>query len=126
MSPRPEAHLQLLSVFKNSNANVKKAILKNSDDCFIDLLAEICYNYLRGNIACSQKQFKELSKHKKCLRKIVDINISKNRKTSGKVIKRKKQSERTILLQKGDGFWFALLPLVTELTTRFISQALQK
>lgn len=126
MASGVETHLQLLSVFKNSNSKVRKAILKNCDNKFIDLIAEICYNYLRGNIKCSRKQFCELKKHKKCLHRIVELNIKNSRNVNKRKRVKPNKSERDILLQKGDGFWLALLPIAAELGAHYITKALRK
>lgn len=122
MASEVEAHLKQLAFFSEANLPLKKAILKKCEREFIDAIAEICGSYLLGNIKCDKKQFRELATHKKCLRKIVNVTrLAANRKQ-----KTKSDSRRQILLQKGSGFWVALLPVVSELTSYFISKALER
>lgn len=127
MSSEAARHLKHLAVFRDSNPTLKKAILQNCDQGFIDAIAEICLNYLRGNINCTRKQYLELAKHKDCLRNIVNQHRQPSSvKKRGCNKKLKRASQRDILMQKGDGFWLALLPVVSELATYFMSKALEK
>lgn len=113
-------YLQTLEVLKNANPKLRKAILKNADSGVIDAVGEICHNYLCGNILCNKKQFGELAKHKEDIRRLVVLC----KKSSGK--KCMKRKERNILLQKGEGFWFALLaPVVAELSSYLVGKALK-
>lgn len=117
-----ERHLALLEVIKTANPELRRSIIKHSDPEVIDAITEVCYNYLRGNIECSKTQFKQLSKHKNCLRKIVkcgDKNCrSKTNQARGK--------ERAILMQKGNGFWLPLLiPVISELSSLIFSRVLK-
>lgn len=122
MSSEVEAQLRQLSFFSEASLPLKKAILKKCEKQFIDAIAEICGNYLLGNINCGKKQFRELGAHKKCIRKIFNIT----RLAAKRERKTKSDSRRKILLQKGEGFWLAFLPVVSELATYFISKALEK
>lgn len=122
MSSEVEGQLRQLAFFRDSSLKVKKAILKNCDRCFIDAIAEICGNYLLGNVHCDQNQFRQLAGHRQCLRKIINVT----RLAAKRSKKSKTDSRRKILLQKGEGFWLALLPVVAELTSHYISQALKQ
>lgn len=120
MSIGVKRSLPLLELLKDSNSSVRDLIISKADAGLIDTIIEICFNYLRGNIKCSKKHFKELSKHRDILRKIV-----KTRLDGGSSNKRK--HERDILLQNGNGFWTALLtPLTKDLTSYFASRALER
>lgn len=115
-----ERHLQLLEVLKKADPKLRKAILKNADSGAIDAIGEICFNYINGNIVCSKQQYGELAKHKNDIRKLVAQCQKKKGKNCSKKI------ERKILLQKGDGFWLALLsPVVSELAGYLIQKALK-
>lgn len=104
---------------------MRELIIRNADKDLINAIVEICFNYLRGNINCSKKQFRELSKHRGCMRKIVKSQL--NGKKCGGKKKNQRKREKEILLQKGGGFWFELLtPLVSELTTGLISKSLKR
>lgn len=122
MSLNVERYLPYLEVLKTAKPKFRKALISTADPRFIDVVSEISYNYLKGNINCSKEQFSKLSKHRNCLRKLV--RLSKKKKKTKKSNKNN-TDQRKFLLQKGDGFWFALLtPVVTELTRYFISKAL--
>lgn len=122
MTSNVERQLQVLRVLKEASPKLRKALLLHCEPELIRAISEICYNYLRGNIKCTEKQFSILRKHKNCIRK-----LSECAKAGSKKDKKNLTASRKILLQKGDGFWFPLLvPLVTELSTYFISKALQK
>lgn len=129
MSLGVKRSLPLLDLLKDSDQSVRSLISSNSKPELIDAISEICFNYLRGNINCSREQFKELSRHKSCLRKVVAGRLKTVNKTIDKNSKNKnvRQVERRILTQKGDGFWSALLaPLTSELTAYFISKAFKE
>lgn len=128
MSARVKRSLSALELLKNSNPSVRKLIIRSAKPELIDAISEICFNYLRGNIGCSGKQFKELARHKNCLREIVGCRLkSVNKQVNKSSNKGGRRKERYILTQKGDGFWTALLtPLVSELTSFIISKALKK
>lgn len=112
MTSDAERYLKHLAVFRDSDLKLKKKIIKNCDSGFIDALSEICINYLCGNINCSRSQYKELFKHKNCLRKLAEGNVTR----------KKNDPRREALLQKGNGFWFALLPVVAELAKYLVKK----
>lgn len=116
MSFNVERHLRLLDVIKNSNPKLRNAIIACAEPELINAISEICYNFLRGNIICTKKQFDVLKKHKNCIRKLAKCGAGENTIT-----------RRKILLQKGSGFWISLLtPVISELTAYFMSRALKK
>lgn len=117
MSSSVERYLPYFEVLKTANPALRKAFIKESEPGFIDAICEICYNYIQGNISCDKSQYSALAKHRALIRKLVDLK-KKNKN---------KKLHRKVLLQSGDGFWFALLaPLLTELTSFIVSKALQK
>jgi hypothetical protein len=124
-----EGELKFLEILTKATPKLRKEILKNCEPSLIEAISEVCYNYLRGNINCGKKQFCMLKKHHKCIKSLAQeyrgnkkSNLKSNKGYLSDIERKKK-----ILYQKGDGFWFALLaPLVTELSSYFVSKALQK
>ena len=129
MSSCVEGELKFLEILTKSSPKLRKEILKNCKPSLVDAISEVCYNYLRGNINCDKKHYCELKKHHKCIRQLASTyknNNSSKKKLSKKYLKELSKNKK-ILYQKGNGFWFALLtPLVSELTSYFITKALQK
>lgn len=122
MTSNAERQLQVLRVLKEASPKLRKSLLLHCEPELIKAISEICYNYLRGNIKCTEKQFSVLRKHKNCIRKLAE-----SASADSKRVKKNLEASRKILLQKGNGFWIPLLiPLVTELSSYFISKALQK
>lgn len=121
-----ERHLPLLEIIRKANPKLRKSIIKHSDSGFIDAISEICLNYLNGNICCTKDQYGTLAKHRESMRRLAKVSRNSARKKTVKGRVNSREVERKILLQKGEGFWFALLPVVTELTHYFISKALEK
>lgn len=129
MGSKVVRHIRLLEVLKDCKPKLRRSIIENSGSSLIDALAEICYNYLKGNVSCSKAQYKELCKHKSCMREIVNVHRKKSKKISkfeGKSQKNIKAVQRRILLQKGGAFWTLFLtPIVAELSSHLVSKALQ-
>lgn len=122
MTSNVERQLQVLRVLKEASPKLRKSLLLHCEPELIKAISEICYNYLRGNIKCTEKQFSVLRKHKDCIRKLSESVTADSKKE-----KKKLEASRKILLQKGNGFWAPLLiPLVSELSTYFISKAMRK
>ena len=91
------SHKDLFNVIcsKNYSEAYKKSLFKKADASFVNTVCEFCDNLLKGNIKLSKKEFTELAKHKKILRKLATLD-SLNKK-------------RKILNQKG-GFLQYLIP----------------
>lgn len=108
-----ERHIALLQVLKDASPKLRIAILKNVDAEVLVLLAEICHNYIVGNIDCPKKSLQQLKKHKTIIRKLADP-------------KRKSEKRRKILLQSGKGFFGLLLtPILSELASYVVEKAIQ-
>lgn len=112
--------MQLLAVLQKANPTFRRWLIKHGDDKFIDALAEVCHNYLEGNVKCTKDQAKGLRRYRRCMRNIVRSRVDLRRKRG------KGAEGRNILLMKGDGFWLPLLyPIVADLATYFVSKALK-
>lgn len=61
----------LLEALIHATPKERKALLKACDASRIHSICECAYNLLRGNIPLSEKERKQLSKHKSILRRIV-------------------------------------------------------
>lgn len=93
---RPENYHQL-HVLNKAKPKLRTALLKNSDNDFIDAVSECCKNFLRSKTV-SAGSLPKLEPHKAVIRKLADKKISP--------IKRRK-----LIIQKG-GFLQYLLPIV--------------
>jgi hypothetical protein len=114
-------HIPILKVLESSSPKLRRAILLNVEPEVIEKIAEICLNYLKGNIICDKEQYQELKQHKPCMLKVVKKGVESSSKRRSNRL-----AERRILLQKGDGFWGALLiPLVSQLSAYITSKALK-
>lgn len=95
----------ILHVLKNNKCKkFQKAILQNCDDKFIQTLAEIVHNVLKGNIRLDAKDLRKLKKYKTQLRKI-HASIKKNRAT---------KSRRKLFSNQIGGFWPVLAGLALQ------------
>ena len=72
---------QIRELYKSS-PNVRKIILQNSQGPLVKLLSECAYNILRGNVALTQTQKRNLKKHKDCLRAVASKKTRNNTKTA--------------------------------------------
>ena len=95
MSKRISRHAPLLRHLCKAKPNTIRSVIKTGDKDLINVFSECALNVLKGVVPLTKVQRIKLSRHKKCLRDLV------NRKTSNQ--KKKK------ILQRG-GFLGALLP----------------
>lgn len=108
-----DSQLNLLRVLADATPKLQKEIIKSADPCLIEAIAEICHNYVCGNIKCNEGHFKKLKKYKKNLRKL-SSNTSK------------REEKRKILLQSGKGFvGFLIAPIISELVSFLIKKSLK-
>lgn len=106
MSHSVKKHGDFLKVLAKCNAKQRKALILNINPNLLKCLCECSLNVLKGNVKLTSNQKKQLSRHKRTLRTLVDRKIS---------TKRKKK-----ILQKG-GFLPALLaPILSTLAGLFI------
>lgn len=87
----------------------RKAVLKAADTQLVKGICECVLNTLKGVINLSHDQKKKLQKHKAVLRKLVN-------KKSGSTW----QSKKKLIVQKGEGFLAALLPIISSVVASFI------
>jgi len=108
------SHKDLFNVLCSDNYSTayKKSMLIKADKHFVHSICEMCDNILAGNIKLSDVEHKELKKHKRILRKLVNKSPLK--------------SKRKILSQTG-GFLQFLIPAavsgITSLIESFINRS---
>ena len=108
-----ESHLALLQVLQDASPRLQKAIIANIDKKTIEAIAEVCHNYLCGNIKCTKHHFEKLKKHQVKVRKLAGS-------------KEKTEEKRQILLQSGNGFLGLLLtPIISELASYLANKVLK-
>lgn len=75
-------HKEILEVLcsKKYNKKYKNTLLKKADEQFISNICEMCDNILNGNIKLTDKEFKQLKKHKKSLRLLIKRSSLRNKK----------------------------------------------
>jgi len=93
------------------NKEQRKAVLKAADQRLIRGICECVFNTLKGAITLSPQEKEKLKKHKHILRKVVN----KQKGSSWKIKKK-------LIVQKGDGFLAALLPIIGSVIASFISR----
>lgn len=101
-----------LQFLHRSKPSLRKAIIEKADPQLIKTLCDCCLNILNGNVKLSTKVRKQLSRHKKKLRKLINPKVT---------LKQKKR-----VIQEG-GFLGALLssvlPVVTGLLSSFATKS---
>lgn len=125
MTSYVERNLHILETLKNANPELRASIIAHSSPEVIESIAEICHNYVNGNILCDQQHFSDLKKHKTAIRALARGQKSRSKGIdavkSGSDYTTEIDKKREILLQKGSGFWDAvLLPLMSDLATHFL------
>lgn len=65
-----EKHRYMFEVLKNASPKLRKAILQNSDDELICVLAEIIVNLMEGNVKLSPQQKQKMKPYKFLFRTI--------------------------------------------------------
>jgi len=104
-----EKYRYMLEVLKEANPQLRKAILKNSDDGLICILAEIIMNLVDGHLQTSPKQIKQFRPYKNTLRSI-HRHCSSSKKVSKKKLRRS-------VVQVGGALPF-LIPLLIPLIAK--------
>lgn len=66
-----EKHRYMFEVLKSATPKLRKAILQNSDDDLICVLAEIILNIMRGHVPVSNQQKQKMKRYKTLFRNIV-------------------------------------------------------
>lgn len=125
-----ERNLHVLETLKRANPNLRSAIIANADPELIEAISEICHNYVSGNILCEKQHFNDLKKHKTAIRALAKgkkVGSNGTPSNTNADYSADIDRKRDILLQKGEGFWDAILiPLMTELGTHFLHKIVQK
>lgn len=128
MSSYVERNLHVLETLKQAKPELRSAIISNSDPEVIEAISEICHNYVAGNVECDSQHFNDLTKHKTAIRTLARTKKRGSAKSAG-VLKTDEeyaqeiQKKKDILMQKGDGFWDAvLLPLMNDLAAHFLDK----
>lgn len=120
--------LKLTREPETANPELRAAIIAKSDPELIEAISEICHNYVNGNIQCDESHFDDLKKHKTTIRKLAQGKKGPITKLSGEAKNNSDylseiNKKRDILLQKGGGFWDAvLLPLMNDLASHFLNK----
>jgi len=100
-----EKHRSMLEVLQKASPKLRKAILQNSNDELICVLAELIVNFMEGHVTISKQQKQKLKPYRKMFRNVVN-NCSNHK------LKNKKKIRKTIV-QSG-GFLPLLLPLIAK------------
>ena len=108
MKARVEGYLDNLNDICRADPALRRAIICKAPPEVVEALSEICFNYIKGNINCSAKQYKTLNCHRLILRKISEAyrgreRDRKNRKFTDKYLKNI-NSKKKLLLQVKGGF----------------------
>ena len=112
MSKRLQKNIELLKILKKAELAQRKAILKTLNNEQLLCICECIDNILCGNVKISPVKKRELSKHVKILRKLVDKETDKEQK-------------RKLLVQKG-GFLPALLAPIIAIAGSLIGDLVGK
>ena len=83
---RLQKNASSLKLLHKAKPSFRRAIIANADRSLIQTIVDCCYNVLEKNISIDPKSKKNLAKHKKNLRKLVDRKLSLPKKR--KIIQR--------------------------------------
>lgn len=103
-----ESHRYMFEVLKKADPKLRKAILQNSDESLVCVLAEIIFNIMGGQVPLSKQQKQKLKPYKKLFRKIV--NQCSRPQPNKKLLKRQ-------VVQSGGALPF-LIPLILPLIAK--------
>jgi hypothetical protein len=85
MSECFRSHIAVLKRLRKSTPFVRKKIISEADKDLIKTLCEVAHNTLQNKVPLNKKQYKDLVRHKKILRKLA--KQGENWKKKKKVIK---------------------------------------
>ena len=106
-------HYYLLALAKAHTAEQRRRLIIAADPQIIELICEIAFNLIRGNIEVTEHQMKQLSPHRAILRKLVKKNISLQRK-------------KHILANQRGGFLPFLIPIISSLAGGLLGKIFNK
>lgn len=113
MSKEVKKLLPILKVIAVLPQKLRQKLLNGVDDDFVRVVAEICFNFCRGNVKCDKKSYEKLKKYKCQIH-----SLAKTRK-----VQKSYRKEKKVICQKGGSFLTLLLPpVITALTQHFLER----
>lgn len=113
-------YVALLNALCHANNNQRVALIRTADTDLIKCICECALNVLRGNVKVESSRMKQLKKHKKVLRKLIEKpkKYSRSRLWNNK--------KRTIIQSGGSFLPVLLQPLLSTIFSAILSSSIGK